>query len=335
MKLRTFFSISVMAAAALFYSSCENDDTDFDDFDYTTAYFAYQTPIRTLVLGNSDVVDVSSDNAHEVNIYAVVGGTRNGISGKVNVQLAPELCEDLYFSDGTPVQVMPSSYYTMESNTISISGINGSVKVSLSDAFFEDENAIKNTYVIPLVITDVAGIDSVLRGSSVYDNPNRLVSSDWDTTPQDYCLYLVKFICPWAGNYLRRGVDVTTTGGTTTTNTRHTSYIETDEVYALTTTGLHQVSLTATDGTALLLTFDDNGNGTISSDTDGFTATGSATFVEKGAAKAWGNTDRDVIYMDYAITGPNYTVAVKDTLVARDRGVTGTAEEFSYTYTGE
>ncbi len=331
MKLRNIFSTAFLASVALFTASCENDDTDFDDFDYTTAYFAYQTPVRTLVLGNSDVVDVTGDNRHEVNIYAMVGGTRNGISGKVNVTVAPELCQNLYFDDGTPVQVMPSSYYSLASNTISISGINGSVKVNLTDAFFADENAVNNTYVIPLVISEVAGIDSVLRGSSVYSSPNRLVSSQWDVTPKDYCLYLVKFVCPWAGNYLRRGVDVTTAGGNTTTNTRHANYVENNEVYALTTKGLHQVTMTATNGVKLLVTFDDNGQATIASATEGYTATGQASFVEKGAKKAWGNKDRDVIYMDYTITGNNQTVAVKDTLVARDRGVSGTAEEFAYT----
>ena len=42
----------------------------------------------------------------------------------------------------------------------------------------------------------------------LFDNPIRTRSTDWATAPKDYVLYLVKYICPWSGKYLRRGVDV-------------------------------------------------------------------------------------------------------------------------------
>ena len=33
-------------------TSCENGNPEFDDFDYQTVYFASQTPVRTVELGN-------------------------------------------------------------------------------------------------------------------------------------------------------------------------------------------------------------------------------------------------------------------------------------------
>ena len=63
--MRKILSLLAVGAAAMAMVSCENQDTDFPDFDYQTGYFAYQTPIRTLVLGNDERADNSIDNAHK------------------------------------------------------------------------------------------------------------------------------------------------------------------------------------------------------------------------------------------------------------------------------
>ena len=52
--MRKILSLLAVGVAAMAMVSCENQDTDFPDFDYQTGYFAYQTPIRTLVLGNDE-----------------------------------------------------------------------------------------------------------------------------------------------------------------------------------------------------------------------------------------------------------------------------------------
>jgi hypothetical protein len=324
------FSLPLFAVVA--FTSCENDDTDFDDFEYTTTYFPYQTPIRTLVLGNDENVDVTTDNAHQCRIYAMIGGARDGRNATIDIAVDNTLCNNLYFSDGTAVKAMPESYYTLESNQIKTSGINGYVTVQLTDAFFADTANIAGTYVIPLVMTGAQGVDSILVGSTPFANAVRTNSSDWDVVPKDYVLYMVKFICPWAGNYLRRGVDVTTTSGSSTTTVRHNTYVEDDEVVALTTKSLHSVLFPVSSSYSLLITFDDSGNGTITSATNGYTITGTATFGEKTEKKAWGNKDRDAIYMDYTVSDGTTTIATKDTLVARDRGISGTVETFSTTY---
>lgn len=320
--------------------SCENQDTDFPDFDYQTGYFAYQTPIRTLVLGTDEVNNNTTDNEHKVWIYAVAGGTRNGIKASLGFDVDPSLCDHLFFDDGRPVEVMPDNYYTINGNAIPINGLNGYVEVQLSDEFFQDPKAITNTYVIPLRLNNnYSGVDSILRGDPLVENPWRLQSSDWSVAPKDYVLYLVKFISPWSGNYLRRGVDVITEGGQTTTNVRHEEYLEYDEIYNLATTALNTVSCRFDDNCNLLLTFSEDGSEcTFATDNPDYTVTGTGKYVYKEdnpSPDFWNEKARDMIYLDYTVTTAGKTVATKDTLVARDRAVSGTAEEFSYTYNAQ
>lgn len=336
--MRKILSLLAVGVAAMAMVSCENQDTDFPDFDYQTGYFAYQTPIRTLVLGNDERTNNSIDNEHKVRIYAVAGGTRNGIKATLGFVVDENLCNNLEFSDGTPVLAMPSNYYTIQGDQIPINGLNGYVEVKLNEEFFKDPKAIKNTYVIPLRLTDeYAGVDSILRGEPLVENPWRLQSSDWSIAPKDYVLYLVKFISPWSGNYLRRGVDVITENGTTTTNVRHEQYIEYDEVFNLATTALNTVSYKFDDNCNLLLVFDPKTNEfkKFVTDNPAYTVSGTAKFVEKVPEEVWSEKPRDVIYLDYTVTTAGKTVATKDTLVARDRAVSGTAEEFSYIYNAQ
>ena len=333
MKIRNIISVMLAGVAVMALQACRNEDTDFDDYDYSTVYFSYQNPIRTIVLGNDENVDVTIDNEHKCQIYAVLGGSRNGKDVKIDIAVDTTLCNNLYFSDGTKVKPMPSTYYSLASNQIVMkSDIKGCVDVQLTDAFFADKNTLKNTYVIPVVMKDVIGADSILRGTALFSNPVRTRSTDWGTAPKDYVLYLVKYICPWSGKYLRRGVDVTTTGTTSVTSVRHKQYIERDEVFTLTTNSISSVLYPFNSLCNLQLTFDSKGNCTVTSATDGYTATGTGSFVDKGAKLAWGNKDRDVMYLDYKVQHGNTIVATKDTLVARDRGISGAAEEFTSVY---
>mgnify|MGYP001776650357 CR=1 FL=1 len=334
MKKILFFL--AMGVAAMAMVSCENQDTDFPDFDYTTAYFPYQTPIRTLVLGNDEVVDNTTDNEGKVRIIARAGGTRNGINATYDFVVDPSLCDNLTFEDGTPVVPMPENYYTLAAQQIPISGVKGYVEVQLTDEFFADPKAITNTYVIPLRLTDAVGVDSILVGDPLVENPWRLQASDWGVAPKDYVLYLVKFISPWSGNFLRRGVDIINENGTTSTNVRHEQYIENDEVFNLATTALNTVSYKFDDHCNLLLTFNEETKEcTFTTDNDAYTVSGTGKYVSDVADEVWGEKVRDVIYLDYTVTTSGKTVATKDTLVARDRGVSGAPEEFSYTYNAQ
>jgi len=249
----------------------------------------------------------------------------------IDINVDNSLCDNLFFEDDSPVQPMPSNYYSMAATQISLDhSLQDGVEVQLTDAFFADAGALKSTYVIPLQMTNVVNADSILSGSPKVDDPARCNAADWDVQPKDFVLYCVKFINPWHAVYLRRGTDVITEGGMSATNVRHAEYVEYDEVCNMYTASLKSVEFPVTvvnaantnETCTLLLTFDDENKCTVSAATNGFTASGSGLYVDDGDKNSWGNKDRDVIWLDYTINLAGKTYATKDTLVVRDRGVT-------------
>lgn len=326
--------IYILLGVITFLSGCQNDDWGFQDFEYQTVYFAYQYPVRTITLGE-DIFDTSLDNEYKCMIMATTGGVYSNPGDiTVDVSVDNNMTDGLVFA-GTAnnIQTMPSTYYTLSDDQIVIKKgeLTGGVEVQLTDAFFADPEAIRNTYVIPMQMSNVTSADSILSGVPQVDNPRRVVSGDWSVQPKDFILYAIKYVNEWHGFYLRRGVDeITGNGGNSaldTTVIRHQEYVEYDEVNSLVTRSLNQAEFPlvfrATDGTdinvTLLLTFDDQGNCTVTS--DDFTASGSGTFVSKGEVKSWGDQDRDALYLNYQIELPEVTVVSTDTLVMRNRGV--------------
>ncbi len=322
----------ILSIGILFTMSCRNQDIEFPDYDYTTVYFPYQFPVRTIVLGE-DIYDNTLDNEHKCEIYASMGGVYSN-KQKIDIDITVDnpLCDNLYYDSDfeNPVIAMPSSYYTLASNKITLDGtLQGAVQVQLTDAFFADPNAIRNTYVIPLRMTNVVNADSILSGRPKEAEPIKVYAPDWDIQPKDFVLYSIKYINPWHANYLRRGEDLITEPDTSYTNVRRKEFVERDEVVKISTASMNSVEFPVTivntsdenQTCTLLLTFDEAGNCSISSLTNGFTASGTGSFVKKGEKNSWGDKDRDAIYLDYTIDMGGKSYATKDTLVFRDRGV--------------
>lgn len=362
MKIKKYIYGVVLGALSLTYASCYNSDKEFPDYEGgTTAYFAYQFPVRTVILGN-DIYDNTLDNAHKIHIWSTMGGAYNGRDAFVEIAVDESLCENLHFVDegGNPIKEvspMPKDYYTLASNTIPYRGdLRGYVEVQLTDKFFADEKSIENTYVIPLLMKSVVGIDSILRGEPrIGHNPARqnYVDSEWYKYPRDFVLYCVKYMNPWQGKYIRRGVDEVTEGTTTNTiirkdfsliNSDPERYTENpvnqyDEVCSITTKNMKQaifpISIKTSNGSekcSLILTFDGNKCVISSANPDEYTVTGSGEFIEKGTTKAeykdyqWGGTDvnptpRDILRLAYDLEFKHKPIksSTKDTLVIRDR----------------
>lgn len=331
-KLFNLFSLIALLA----FSSCENQDWSFSDYERTTVYFAYQYPVRTIVLGNDEVFDNTLDNQHKCLIKATMGGVYdNNTRPTVDIDVVNSLCDNLTFSTGEQVVPMPSGYYTLSSDQIVIpkGQISAGVEVQLTDAFFADPKAIETTYVIPLVMSNVQNADSILSGNPMVDNPVRCNAADWNVQPKDYILYAVKYVNPWDAAYLRRGIDQVTEGGTTSTVVRHEQNVEKDEVCELTTRSLKEADFGLTlskQECNLILTFNDNNECTLSTDTPGCKVSGTGKYVVKGEENSFNNKDRDVLYLDYKVDLGTVTYATKDTLVMRDRQVK--AEWFEVTY---
>lgn len=325
--LALFFSI--------LFTSCENEEWEFPDFDYQTVYFAHQYPVRTITLGE-DIFDTTLDNEWKFQIYATTGGVyENEQDVIIDITVDNSLVEGLSFSNGGEILAMPSDYYTMASDNIVIprGRVSGGVEVQLTAAFFADPLSINRNYVIPVRMVNVQNADSILVGQPVVENPRRPIESDWATQPKDFVFYAVKYINPYHGYYLRRGEDVIEgkNGNSDLDQTivRVEEFVEDDEVVFLTTQSLNEVLFTVSfQGSdeinidvPLILNFDEEGNITVGTSSEDFTVTGSGEFVKDGEENSWGNQDRDAIYLNYNIELEDFRVSTTDTLVLRNRGV--------------
>ncbi len=345
MKLNNIILAITAGAVLSGASSCKNADKTFPDSDAgVNVYFAYQYPIRTIILGDLATFDNTADNEHRFQIYSTMGGSYKGRNIDVEVKVDESLLDNLRLDDGTPngaeIKALPSNLYTLSGTTIHYNGgYNGCVDVQLADAFFTDPKAVDEYYVIPLVITQQTGADGILTGTPIEGGSQiRQNMADWRILPQDYVLYMINYINKFDGNYLRRGVDDITTSAGTFKRVRHAQFVESDSVVKVTTKSLTTAVLpvkVVKGGTPftcdLLLTFSGD-NCTISSATNGVTVTGSGEFKSKSEKKAWGDKDRDGLYLKYTIDLGDTKYSSTDTLVARDRGAAASNRQFYVKY---
>ena len=318
MNKKITYMLSMLLASALF-TSCKNGNADFPDYEAgTTVYFAYQHPVRTIVLGD-DEYDTTLDKAHKCKILATFGGSYNGSNGSIQVAVDPTLVNGLTFENGTPIKAMPESHYQLQTTNWAFNGtMNGGTEVQLTDAFFNDPDAVKETYVIPLVIASQTGFSRILSGTLKEGGQTiRTDASQWEVQPMDYVLYCVKYQNKYSGYWL--------TNGTTSTDN-----IEKAQIRQITTKSLSQsvynINVNGQD-IKLLLTFDGSDKCTISSLTDGVTAIGTGSWTDDGAKKSWGNKDRDLMELSYTVNGKSFN----EKLVWQRSGVK--LEEFSPIYT--
>lgn len=359
MKLKKYIYGVALGAFSLSFASCYNADKEFPDYEGgTTAYFAYQFPVRTVILGN-DIYDNTLDNQHKIQIWSTMGGAYGGRNAYVDIAVDESLCDNLFFTDeggnaAEPVRPMPKEYYTLLDNKISYNGEpRGYVEVQLTDDFFKDPKAVENTYVIPLLMTGQNGFDHILTGTPREGlSPSRTNTENWEILAKDYVLYCVKYMNPWQAKYIRRGVDNVTEKGVTTKVVRKDTTLvssdvehykenpvnQNDEVCGIHTKNMTQAIFPVSFKTSgasiscnLILTF--NGNQcTISTDDADVTATGSGEFIEKGTEKAeykdyqWGSINgqpvqRDILRLAYDVKfeNKNIQVSTADTLVVQTR----------------
>lgn len=318
--------VAALLALMASFTACENGDQAFDDFEGgTTAYFAYQSPVRTIVLGD-DEYDTTLDKAHKLKILATFGGSYNGRNATVNVAVDNSLCDNLTFADGTPVKAMPKEYYQLSTTAFNFNGgMQGGTEVQLTDDFFKDPYAVKNTYVIPLVMQNQTGFDRIATGTLKEGKTgSRTNASIWETAPRDYVMYCVKYQNKYSGWWL-------TNHNTSTDNIEKASQVQ------ITTRTLNSSVYTVEfqEGSKilkadLLLTFDDKENCTITSLTEGVKATGSGSWADNGI-HSWNNKDRDLMELNAEITfAGGVKKNLNEKLVWWRSGVS--KEEFSYTY---
>lgn len=344
--------LCVSCGLAVAFTSCESGEPEFDDYEGgTTVYFPYQYPVRTIRLC-PDEGNTTLDLAHQCQILATFGGSYNGSDGSVQVAVDNNLVNRLYFADGvSPVKAMPAHYYSLSTTDLAFNGtFNGRTTVQLTDAFFADPDAVKATYVIPLVMTGQSGFTRILTGKQTEGlSGSRCDESVWDVKPMDYVLYCVKYQNKYSGWWL--------TNGTTST-----ADIEKASTVQVTTKALnqsiYQVSFQskywktdlnpATNAMELMekdtilvadlqLSFDGSENCNITSLTPAVTATGNGSWSENGEKKSWGNKDRNAMDLNYNVDfgvdekGIARTFSKNERLVWQRSGLVP-AEEFAPIY---
>lgn len=326
MKLK-LVSIFVLV---LVFMACENQPTVFDDFGSTSVFFPYQTPARTLVLGDYDLGFNDNDNNGRFEIGVVMSGVYENTKDRtIHFELAPELINATTLGvDTVNVKMLPASYYTIEKQSpvvIPAGSVNGRIPIQLSDAFFDDPLSFANFgdvhYVIPLKITNYEQIDSLLVGVPIVDNPIKIKDEDWQNLPKDYTLFGIKFMNKYSGKHLRRGENVITgtkdsvnvkSGNSVITPVNEKAvyraeYIVKDEVTSLLTSGKNQVtntyrinrgSIPSDDDLSINIQFADNGDITVSP-VEGSNQTVVGTGKWVADADEWGGKKRNTIYLDY------------------------------------
>ncbi len=314
--------------------SCKNQEWDFPDYNYSTTYFPYQSPVRTLVLGEDELTDTSLDNKLQFSVGVAIGGLyENTQDRKVTYVVDETLAKNLFADQGTQLLALPKAYYSLsnEGTVVVPKGkMQGYIDVQLTDAFLNDPLSYKVQYVLPLKLTSTE-TDSLLQGKTTKVNADSRIATDWSVLPKDYTLFAIKYINPFHGKYLHRGKDVLKKAdGSLTDQIYRTKFIEDNEIWHLQTAGRNTVLLKSqlrrpagSPGSfTMLLTFDDKGACVITKDaTSAYDVSGTGKFVSKG--DEWGGKKRNSIVINYQVIDAvnNETHQATDTLVIRDRDV--------------
>jgi len=332
-------------------TSClHNFDIEHPDYKYSTVYFGYQFPVRTLILGDY-IYDNSNDNAGKFVISAHLGGLlSNKADKKFTVALDKSLCDNLVFFGTTEtILPMPDNYYKLLSTELIIPKdmMSGGVTVQLTDAFFADPLAIKNKYVVPLrLMNNFNAVDSLLVGSKYADNPNpdpRFVSQ-WFIPPKDFTMFVVKYVNEYHGTYFQWGTSKTSGSNVASSDSTYKNrWVEYNPALTLSTTGRNRVegsfilkSKAITGTVKMIMDFSGAYNGANSCTISGsgtmgnytYTITGSGKFAnfEAGSYNGFGDKNRNGITLNYTINavdkdGKTITYSAQDELVLRSRDI--------------
>jgi len=316
--------------------SCTNQDVEFDDFKYQSVYFPFQTPLRTIMLGDEVIGDNSIDLEHAFSIGASTGGVyKNSKNIEISVEFAPELASDITDGNGNELEILPSNYYDATFNKIIIpaGSFFGQLRVNLNDGFFQDPLSTGLHYVIPLRMTEAVNVDSILSGDPIIPYPDPRVSDHWATTPKNFVLFGVKYINETHGVYLLRGKRTNTANPD---DVIHYSerFIDDNDMTMLRTRSLSTSIMTTIGGTnkeeadskyALLLSFNKDNKKVIVSQKDpsSIDVEGEGIYFTKDdpESEAYNGKKHRTIYLDYTYEDGDITYNVKDSLVFIDTDI--------------
>ena len=264
------------------------------DFDYTTAYFANQYPVRTVI------IDPAVDQV-QVGVGATYGGkySYSGNSETVDFVIADTMITNNSAYTDLGIKLMPESWYTLSNESqIEIKDNNlGFVYVNIiKDSLVSHNDAAATTYAIPFLITS-ASTDSILL-------------------EKNFTIVAVKFKNELDGRYYVKGVDKTLDVNGAVVDSLTESYSNPALVlnkYAfLSTVSKNSLSVPrigVEEGETFMynLEFSSNGNCTLSADD------ASAVTVLAGTAQY--NADDKTFICNYTYTHDGNNHQVVDTMI--------------------
>ena len=153
-------------------SSCYEDYTK--DYNYSTAYFASQKPLRTVI----------ADRDMQIRVGVAIGGKR-----EVDMNDWAEFEIDPALLTGTGLEVLPKEYYTLSDNNLFRVSKNtlavADVAITFTNTFYEDVACTETHYALPFRVKS-SSLDKILEG-------------------QDYSIVAVKYISTYHGKYYIKG----------------------------------------------------------------------------------------------------------------------------------
>ncbi|MBE0674633.1 MAG: DUF1735 domain-containing protein [Bacteroidales bacterium] len=330
---KILFLISIVSILA----ACDNRDIDFPDFAYQTVYFPFQTPLRTIMLGDEVIGDNSIDLEHAFSIGVSIGGMYQNTKDRViTVEYAPDLALNIQDGSGKVLELLPAAYYnaTFDKITIPAGSFFGKLRVDLTNDFFADTLSTALRYFIPLRITDAQG-DSILSGLPLVSvtDPDPRITAHWAVPPQNYVLFGIKYINPTHGVYLLRGKR-TNVGNPLDVVTYSARFLDDNDITKLTTRSLTESYMSTVGGTnkegsdakySMKLIFDEaNKSVTVTRRNDNtVSATGTGKYYSKTDAQSesYNGKKHRTIYLDYTYVDGANTYQVNDSLVFVDTDV--------------
>jgi hypothetical protein len=333
-KITNMKKIFYLSGIIALLFGCTNQDIEFDDFAFQAVYFPFQTPVRSLELGDEVIGDNSIDRERAFSIGVAIGGMYENKKDRiVKVAFAPELASNITDASGKELKLLPATHYTatFDKITIPAGSFFGKMRVQLTDAFFNDPLATSLNYVLPARITDASG-DSILAGQPVssVSNPDPRKAEHWMTTPKNYVLFGIKYINETHGVYLLRGKRTNTANPQDVA--KYTArFVDDNDMTMLTTNSLTENFMSTVGGTnkeganakySMKLTFNKQNNSVVVSQrgTSTVVANGTGKFYSKSESNAEGynGKKRRTIYLDYTFVDGANTYQVNDSLVFVD-----------------
>lgn len=291
----------VLLVSMLSLTSCYEDY--IKDYETTTAGFAMQSPLRTVI----------SDRDMSIYVGVSLGGKREvDMADWATFVIDPTL---LY---NTGLELLPEEYYELsDPNTFRVRKSNlpvADVGISFTDAFYADPLSLETHYALPFSVVETS-MDQIREGA-------------------DYSIVAVKYVSSFSGTWYVRGevAEVDSQGNPVYGTTRvyrskdliddETVYLATISPNTLSRPGIADLS----DG-GYILTIDNGGESggdydvTVSSSEGGITVTGTGRYVYKSDEFTYNGGDEPCpeIDLEYTFeTGGKKYRAIETLVLRRD-----------------